>query len=139
MEFPVISATVAAILLIAQQVLMLNVGLYRAKTKKGVGVDGDEKLERLSRRHGNLAENAAVFIITLTMLELLGGSSEGVYWLAVVFVVARLCHAIGFMSPAGSHLGEGSKLFLVLRSGGATMTALTGLATGALLLFSLLG
>ena len=126
MEFPVVAATTAGILLVMQQALMLNVGMYRTKVRLGTGYGDDLDLERLSRRHGNLAENAGIFIATLALLELYIGSGDAVLWLAVAFVAARIAHMVGFSSLAGSHLKEGSKLFLLLRAGGATFTALVG-------------
>lgn len=135
MEFPMISAVTAAALLIVQQILMLNVGMYRTKVRMGVGYGEDLDLERLSRRHGNFAENAGIFVATLALLELFSGSSAIVIGLAIAFIVARTAHIIGFSSLAGSHLKEGSGLFIVLRAGGATFTALVGVATGAYLLY----
>ena len=137
MEFPTISAVTAGVLLMLQQLLMLNVGMYRTKVRMGTGYGNDQNLERLGRRHGNLAENAAIFIVTLALLELQLGPTTVVVSLAIAFIVARLAHAIGFSSLAGSHLGEGSKLFLFLRAGGATFTALIGLATAAYLLINI--
>ncbi|MGD1926332.1 MAG: MAPEG family protein [Paracoccaceae bacterium] len=135
MEFPIIAATTAGILLVMQQALMLNVGMHRTKLKMGTGFGEDLDMERLSRRHGNLAENAGIFIVTLALLELYVGSGTAVSGFAATFVAARVSHIIGFSSLAGSHLKEGSKLFLVLRAGGATLTALVGLVTGMYLFY----
>ena len=138
MEFPAISAATAGVLLILQILLMLSVGMYRTKVKLGTGYGSDQNLERLGRRHGNLAENAAIFVVTLALLELRVGPTTAVLALASIFVAARLAHAVGFSSLAGSHLGEGNKLFVLLRSLGAGLTALTGLGTAGYLLFSVL-
>lgn len=138
MEFPAVSATTAGLLLIMQQLLMLSVGMYRQKSKQPSGYGTDLNMERLSRRHGNLAENAAIFVVTLALLELNVGSTTIVIALATAFLVARLAHAIGFSSLAGSHVTEGSPLFLQMRALGAGLTALTGLVTAAYLLFSVI-
>jgi hypothetical protein len=134
MEFPVITAATAGVLLIFQQLLMLSVGMYRVKVRRGVGHGEDLQLERLVRRHGNLAENAAVFLVGLGLLELATGSGPVTLGFAGVFLAARLFHALGFSSLAGSHLAEGSKLFLLLRSSGAILSALAGVALGGYLL-----
>lgn len=138
MEFPTTSAATAGILLILQLLLMLSVGMYRTKAKVGTGYGDDQNLERLGRRHGNLAENAAIFLIALALLELRVGPTTVVFALAAVFVAARLSHAIGFSSLAGSHLGEGNKFFVLLRVLGAGLTALAGFATAGYLLVSIL-
>ena len=137
MQFPIIAATTAGILLVMQQTLMLSVGMYRGKVKQGTGYGEDLTLERLGRRHGNLAENAAIFIATLALLELLVGGTSIVLGLAIAFVAGRVAHMIGFSSLAGSHLKEGSKMFIVLRAAGATTTAIVGLATGLYLIYRL--
>ncbi|MEL6162834.1 MAG: MAPEG family protein [Cyanobacteria bacterium J06628_3] len=137
---PFISAIVAAILIILQQSLMLNVGMHRAKTSIGVGVGNDNTLERKARRHGNLAENAGLFIATLTIVELRNAPSIIITVFGAIFVVCRILHAIGFSSLVGSHgpnLSSGNKIFIVMRAIGATGTALTGLALGGFLLFTI--
>ena len=106
MEFPIIAATTAGILLVMQQALMLNVGMYRTKLKMGTGFGQNQDMERLARRHGNLAENAGIFIATLALLELYTGSGMVVQVLAGAFVLARVLHIVGFSSLAGSHLAE---------------------------------
>ena len=138
MQFPEITATTAAILMILQLLLMLSVGMYRTKAQVGTGYGDDHNLERLARRHGNLAENAAIFLITLALLELRIGSTTVVLVLAATFVGARLAHAIGFSSLAGSHLGQGNKLFLLMRMLGAGLTAVSGFAVAGYLLFNLI-
>lgn len=135
MTFPIIAAATAGVLLMLQQILMLTVGFTRTALKVGVGHGDNVVLERVMRRHGNLAENAAIFVVTLALLELLVGHGSLVAVPAAVFVSARIAHALGFTSRAGSHDVRRISAFLALRAGGAFATALTGLATGALLLW----
>ncbi|GAA6155821.1 MAG: MAPEG family protein [Alphaproteobacteria bacterium] len=145
MTLPVISAALAGVILILQQILMLATGTRRGKTGQGVGVAGDVELERMARRHGNLAENSGIFIASLALLELLIGSGMTVQIFALVFLVARLFHALGFSTLRGSHgkidgeTAPGSALFVGLRAGGATLTALSGIALGGFILFNVWG
>lgn len=139
MDFPDIAAATAAVLLLLQQVLMLNTGLYRAKTGIGVGTGGDLTLERRMRRHGNLAENAAIFVAGLALLELYTGTTPVVMGFAAVFLAARLLHIVGFSTISGSHGpagpgGPAGRLFVAIRATGATGSALTGIALGGYLL-----
>ncbi|MEM1148222.1 MAG: MAPEG family protein [Pseudomonadota bacterium] len=133
LHLPVTAALLSGVLLSLQIVLMLSVGMYRNQAGKGVGVDGDIKLERLVRRHGNFAENAAIFVVTLALYEVLFGSGIGVLAAAIVFALARLAHIIGFTSEAGSHLigadGAG-RVYVLLRAAGAGLTALISLVLG---------
>jgi uncharacterized membrane protein YecN with MAPEG domain len=50
---------------------------------------------RSIRRHGNYAENAAIFVASLTLLEMLGAVRPFVIGLATLFILGRLLHAIG--------------------------------------------
>jgi uncharacterized protein len=137
MTMPIISAGLAGFMLVLQQILMMSAGMRRAKTRIGVGFDGDPTLERLVRRHGNLAENAAIFVVALALLEILGGANMTVLWLAGLFLAARLLHMFSFGSLAGSHGGKYAKengaVFGLMRAAGSILTALVGIATGGYL------
>ncbi|MEM6902941.1 MAG: MAPEG family protein [Pseudomonadota bacterium] len=138
MNPPVITALLAAVLIIMQQVMLLQVGGYRRKSKIGVGFAEDANLERLIRRHGNLAENAGIFLIVLGLLELLQAPMVTVIIFAGIFFVARLFHAISFSSLGGSHGHTGSRKFLIVRMLGAVGTSLSGIALGIYLLIYIL-
>jgi uncharacterized membrane protein YecN with MAPEG domain len=129
----------AAYLLILQMVLMLAVGMYRTKKLKGMGVQDDLTLERIVRRHGNLAENAGVFIASIALLELQTGSTRLVFSLCWVFAIARTLHTIGFSSPAGAYKLDSQgigRLFLGARAIGALSTAFSGIVCGFALAIS---
>lgn len=100
MTLPVIAALAASVLAVLQAVLMLTVGNKRRADSVAFGDGGDVELLRLIRRHGNLIENAPMFLILLALLEILGGSSNVVITLAVVFVLARFSHALALSGPA---------------------------------------
>ena len=138
-NLPVYSALLGGTLLVAQTILMLGVGMYRTGAKKGVGVGDDMKLERIVRRHGNLAENTAIFIVVLAIFELFFGQTGIALWTASLFFVARLMHVIGFSNNAGSHLAEatgGGKVFVIMRASGAGLTAISSLVLAIALLIS---
>ena len=137
MPVPVISATTAAVILALQLVLMITVGMHRVKTQTNIGVGEDPDLERKIRRHGNLAENAAIFLIVLALAELVGGSPSILCWVAIAFVVARISHAIAFSSLTGSHGEGGSQLFILARVIGAFGTFLSGVFLAGYLLYFL--
>ena len=139
MTLPIIAAQTGAVLLILQIVLMLTAGLRRAKTGTFVGLsDADPDLERVVRRHGNLAENAGLFVAVLALAELVGLAPSVLGVIAAVFVAARFAHAASFTSLTGSHGREGNKLFVLLRLFGAFGTAMCGFALGGFLLVALL-
>lgn len=125
LTLPVYSGLTAGLLLIMQLVLMLTVGMVRLKTGQGIGDGQNPALALLVRRHGNLAENAAIFLVALMLLEILGGNATVVGGLGGAFVVARVAHAVGLS------LGDGPN---VPRFIGAMGTAFTGFAAAGFLL-----
>lgn len=136
---PIFSAIVGGMMLTTQTLFMLTVGMYRTNSGKGVGVDGDMKLERLVRRHGNLAENAAIFTIALALYELLFGATVLAVSIGVVFILARMLHVIGFSSDSGSHLVDANgagRVYVLMRASGAGLTALSTLVLGLTLVVS---
>ena len=95
---PVISAISAGVLIIGQMGLMLTTAFRRRATKQALG-DGDAAMQRTIRRHGNYAENAAIFVASLALLEMMGAARPFVIGLAALFIVGRLLHAIGLSRP----------------------------------------
>ncbi len=137
MTFPIIAAATAGVLLMLQQILMLSVGFTRTALSVGVGHGDNADLERVMRRHANLAENAAIFVVTLALLEFLVGQGFLVGISAAIFIAGRFAHAVAFTSRTGSHDVKEASAFLALRAMGAFATAFTGLATGGILVYQL--
>ncbi|MEM7190636.1 MAG: MAPEG family protein [Pseudomonadota bacterium] len=133
MTLPEVSIAAAAILIVMQMGLMLSVGMHRASSKIGVGFAEDEHLHRKIRRHGNLAENAALFLVALALAEISGADRFYIGLLAAVFLIARTSHAIGFSSMSGSHSPNGSVIFPALRIVGAFGTIGSGVGVAILL------
>lgn len=129
-EFPVMTAIAAALLLILQLSLMLTVGRSRFSNRQGIGDGGDERLALLIRRHGNLAENAPMFLLVLALLEIIGGDVRIVGTLAAAFVVVRVFHAIGLTIGTGPNIPR----FI-----GAMGTVVSGLVASIYLLIVVAG
>ncbi|MEO9469987.1 MAPEG family protein [Parasphingorhabdus sp.] len=137
MTVPIISAYAGGLLIIMQALLMVTVGLHRGKSGVSLGLGDDPVLERKIRRHGNLAENAAIFIVVLALAEITVVPGGVIKTIAIVFLAARLFHAIAMSTVIGSHGGEGSKVFVVARVLGALGTFGSFLALGGFLLYHL--
>ena len=136
MTAPFYSLLLAGFLVLLQAGLMLSVGMHRLRGQF-VGIGDDLDLERKVRRHGNLAENSGLFLAALATLEIVSGSTDLLLGLCLLFAIARVMHAIGFSSMAGSHgheLHGPRKLFAGARMIGAfgTIFAAMGLAYAAL-------
>ena len=117
---------------------MVMVGLHRARFGVNLGIGEDQALERKIRRHGNLAENAGLFVAVLALAEMTVVPNDVVRIIAIIFLVARLSHAIALSSVAGSHGAEGGKIFVAARALGAFGTLGCFLALGGYLLVGIL-
>ena len=92
---PVISAFTAGILILLQTALVFAAVNQRRQHGPSLGESTDPNVIRAVRRHGNLAENAAIFIACVALLEMLGGGRLWVEILCAAFVLGRLLHALG--------------------------------------------
>lgn len=102
--FPYVSGATAAVLILLQMLLTLAVVLQRRRNRQSLGDGDNPALLRAIRRHGNFAENAALFIAGFTLYELLGGPVFTLEILCAVFVAARLSHVIGLSVPNTSNI-----------------------------------
>ena len=135
-DFPIVTALFAGMIILLQQSLMLAVGLHRVSTRVGIGTDGDAVLFRKQRRHANLAENSSVLIMIVAFLELLDAGKFVVLGFAGLFLIGRICHAIGFSFESGAKASKES-IPGALRTIGAAATSFGGIA-GALIVLIIL-
>jgi uncharacterized membrane protein YecN with MAPEG domain len=126
--FPYWTAAAAVFLAVLQMLLLGYTALGRGKFRVGLG-DGDNPamLKRI-RMHGNLAENAPLFLILLGLVEISGQWALYLPWIVIAFAIMRVSHLIGIARSAGV------TLFRFLGSAG---TALVILALAAMLAITL--
>ncbi|MCR9104130.1 MAG: MAPEG family protein [Gammaproteobacteria bacterium] len=139
-SMPIYTGYMGAFLIIVQTALAASVGGYRGRNRKPIGDADDEVLARRIRRHANMTEYAPIYIVVLALYELMMGQTTTVFWMALLFAIARVLHLIGFSSSAGSHLQDLSgnrRLFLLARMFGAGLTLILSLAIGILLILTL--
>lgn len=105
-SFPVVTALAAAALALIQVVLAFMVVAARFGKKINLGDGGDAGLNVRVRRHGNLTESAALFVVMLLMAELSGDWASALPALAAAFVVCRLLHPFGLTGRAGVNLAR---------------------------------
>ena len=118
---PVVSALTAGVLIVLQMVLLLSVVVARQSRRQSLGDGGDRDLQRAVRRHGNLAENAGIFIAGFTLLELLGVGRFRLELLCGAFILGRISHAVGLSLERTAN---------PFRAAGAFLTVAVGLALG---------
>ena len=129
LAMPVVSAFTAGILIIMQVLLMLGVVVARRRNRQSLGDGGHPELISAMRRHGNLAENAAIFIAGFTLLEIMGGNRTALIIMCAAFVLARISHAVGLSLKKTSN---------PFRTGGVAVTVIVGIALGARLMLTAL-
>ena len=122
MPLPLISALTAGVLIIMQMALLYAVVRARRSNRQSLGDGGKGELLLAIRRHGNFAENAAIFIAGFALLELLGTGQIEVAVLCGVFVAARVAHIVG-LSMARNTVNP-------LRIGGTAVTVFVGVTLG---------
>ena len=103
-EVPIVSAVTAGVLIIIQMLLLLLVSFVRRRDKQSLGDGGNADVLRAARRHGNLAENAAIFVVALALFELIGGGRHMTEIYAGIFIVGRLAHAVGLSMKNTSNI-----------------------------------
>ena len=125
--FPYWTAAAAVFLAVLQMLLMLHTARGRGKYRVGLGDGGNAAMLKRVRMHGNLAENAPLFLILLGMVELSGQWAIYVPWIAIAFAVIRVSHVIGLSISAGvtpfRFLGAVGTFLVIL--GLAVMLAIT--------------
>ncbi len=101
-----ITALYAGLLGILYLVLAGFVVGHRRRARVGLGTGGDTALERAVRVHGNFAEYVPLFLLLLLVAELNGAAAWLLHAAALVFVVARLGHALGLSRSSGVSAGR---------------------------------
>ena len=109
-----ITAGYAAVLAMLIAVLMLAVIRLRRKLKVGLGDGGHKELQCAIRAHGNATETIPIFLILMALLEANGGKPVFLHVCGVIFVSARLFHAIALSGHGGISLGRFSGTFVTL-------------------------
>jgi uncharacterized membrane protein YecN with MAPEG domain len=112
---PLITAAAAGVLLLLQTLFMLTAAMVRRGSRQALGDTGEHPgLTRAVRRHGNLAENAAIFLIGSALLEMMGGDRLWVEGLCGAFIFARLLHALGLSLKNTANLFRVSGVILTV-------------------------
>lgn len=78
----------------------IRCGRVRSAEKIMHGDGGNELLSRRMRAHANFIENTPLVLILIAIIEL---SGKGGQWLAIVgavFMLGRVCHALGMDNTA---------------------------------------
>lgn len=101
---PIVSAATAGVLIIIQMLLLLLVVIVRRRDKQSLGDGGNAALLRATRRHGNFAENAAIFVIALALFEMISADRRMTEIYAGIFIAGRLAHAVGLSMQNTSNL-----------------------------------
>ncbi|MGE6651411.1 MAPEG family protein [Shewanella colwelliana] len=73
----------------------------------GIGVAGNEPLRLADRVHGNLLENAPIAMGLLLVAELNGLPALYIHTIGIVWLIARVLHAVGLtQGKGGYHFGR---------------------------------
>lgn len=88
----------AAGLALLSIILGINIGRHRMKTNTYLG-DGDHlELFKAQRAHANLTEWAPFALILFAGMEYLGADQLYLLIMADIYLIGRICHAIGLIN-----------------------------------------
>ena len=122
-----VTLTAAAAAAIINLWLSVRVGQLRLKHKISIGDDGaGGPLTARMRAHLNFVENTAFVLILIAAIELTGKGNLWLAWVAGIYMLARIAHALGM---DGGALGKGRNIGTII-----TMLTQLGLATAAVLI-----
>jgi uncharacterized membrane protein YecN with MAPEG domain len=122
---PMVTAFTAGLIIVMQMVLAFSVVRARRSARQSIGDGGNQQLLLAIRRHGNFAENAAIFVACSSLLEIMGGGGTGLMMLCVGFVLGRIGHLIGLSMK---------RTVNAFRIGGIILTITVGMALGVRLI-----
>src|SRR4051812_16599236 len=123
-----ITLTIAGAAALLNIWLARRVGQLRIAHKISIGDAGNEALTARMRAQANFIEYTPLFLILLGLIELAVGSKLWLWIVAVLFILARIVHAIGMDRP------QPDRLRLRMIGIMVTMLLLLGLAVYAIAL-----
>ena len=103
---PTVTMLYAGLLGILLVMLALNVVRLRLGKKVGLGVGEGGLLEQPVRVHANFTENVPIFLVLLLVAELAMAPVGLLHAAGVVFVIARVLHAVGLSGNRGRSIGR---------------------------------
>jgi uncharacterized membrane protein YecN with MAPEG domain len=95
-----ITLTMAAAATLLNIWLAIRCSMTRVKQKVMVGDGGNPIMLARMRAQANFVEYAPFFLILLALNELADGSARWFWWVGIVFIVARIIHALGMDRPS---------------------------------------
>ena len=127
---PIITGFWAGLIGLLGLLLALNVVRLRQKLRVGLGDGGQPALERAIRVFGNFTEYAALCLVMIALLDMLGAPRLLVHGCGVALLVGRAAHAWGLSGSSGESPG---------RVVGMTLTWLVLLVAGIALVWTARG
>lgn len=101
------AALLYIVVLIAIFITLTFAVIFQRRSKQvGIGDGGDRQMARWIRVHGNFVETASFGIPAIFGVVFAGAGTGAVHLVAILFILARLAHAQGLSSSAGSSPGR---------------------------------
>ena len=99
-----VSAFYAALLVLVQVALTVNVVRFRRAQKVSLGTEkGDESLVKAVRAHGNFIETVPAALIIIVLAELQGAPLWSIHSLGMLLLIGRGLHAHAILKCPNSY------------------------------------
>jgi len=93
-----VTICITAIFAVMLTALSLLVSLRRRDLNLAIGDGDDHILRRRIRAHGNFTENAPLCVLLVLSIEAVLATSNTIWIVAIILIVARILHAIGTLN-----------------------------------------
>lgn len=103
---PTISLLFASLHALLLMALAVPIVLHRRRARIGLGDGGDALLARRMRVQANFIEYVPLALVLLALLELGGLARAWIWVFGSVLLLARVLHAVGLTSSAGTSRGR---------------------------------
>ena len=111
-------------------ILSARIGFYRAKIGISILHDGNMEVAQRMRVHGNLMETAALTLLAMAVIEINGAGSTLLHGLGIVYILARIAHAIGLKHDNLRHplraIGAMGSMLVMFIAGGVAISQFFG-------------
>jgi uncharacterized membrane protein YecN with MAPEG domain len=125
-----ITMTIAGAAALLNAWLAIRCSLLRRDAAISVGDGGDARMTARMRAHANFIEYTPIILILIGLVELAEGPSAWLWVVGVVYILARIAHALGMDGPMRLRVFGAVTTFVILIGLGIYAAVIPFISTG---------